>query len=336
MKINREDLLMRLDSVQAGLSKREVIEQSSCFVFRDGTVATYNEEVCCRTEVPLHIEGAVAAVPLLEILRKLPEEELDIEIQGSELIVKGKKRRCGITIQKEILLPVDQVEVPEKWRKLHPDFSDAVSLVRQSTCDNNSAFILTCIHIHPDYMEACNNVRLTRYTLETKVKQPFLVKGEHLMHICPLGVVRFSETPSWVHFQDPSGLIISMRRYMDDYVNLDPMIPAKGNKITLPKGLPEAVEKALVFTGENAESNDVTIQLKGGKLIVVGQGISGWYKEMKSISYAGAEMAFTISPKLLTDLSARHSECEITQDKLIVRGSSFVYVTSLGVPTGES
>ena len=63
MKINREELLNQLESVLPGLSTREIIEQSSCFVFMNKEVITYNDEISCSHKSRLDIEGAIVATP---------------------------------------------------------------------------------------------------------------------------------------------------------------------------------------------------------------------------------------------------------------------------------
>jgi hypothetical protein len=71
-QVNREVLLQQLESVQAGLSSREIIEQSSCFVFKDGNVVTFNDEVSCSRPCELgSFTGAVQAAPLLSIREML-------------------------------------------------------------------------------------------------------------------------------------------------------------------------------------------------------------------------------------------------------------------------
>ena len=81
MIINREELLKQLESVLPGLSTREIIEQSSCFIFKDETVNTYNDEIACSQKSVLKIEGAVQALPFISLLRKLKEEELEKETE---------------------------------------------------------------------------------------------------------------------------------------------------------------------------------------------------------------------------------------------------------------
>ena len=117
MKINREELLNQLESVQPGLSIREIIEQSSCFVFQDGKVITYNDEIFCSQKTPLKIKGAVLAAPLIALLRKMVETEVDIELllvlidETEELEVEALLVLIDET--EEILVLIEDVEVDE-------------------------------------------------------------------------------------------------------------------------------------------------------------------------------------------------------------------------------
>ena len=97
--LNRADFLDKLESVLPGISTREIIEQSSCFVFKDKTVMTFNDEISCSQKSCLPFEGSVQALPLISILRKLQEEELDISLGDSkeELIIKGKNKRDWVS-----------------------------------------------------------------------------------------------------------------------------------------------------------------------------------------------------------------------------------------------
>src|SRR5687768_12406403 len=58
MRVDRENLLRALESVTAGLAHREIIEQSGSFVFKDGNVITFNDEIACTATSPLKIQGA--------------------------------------------------------------------------------------------------------------------------------------------------------------------------------------------------------------------------------------------------------------------------------------
>lgn len=329
MTVNRENLIQTLELVQPGLSPREIIEQSSCFAFSDGIVMTFNDELSCSMETNLKFTGAVQAAPLLDLLRKLPETEVEVEDTKEELIIYGKRRSAGIRMEAEVTLPVENVERPKKWKDLHEEFLEAIKLVEQCVGADESLFALTCVHIHPKWVEAMDNTQLARYRLTTGFSEPMLVRGSSVKQVVELGVTQFSETETWVHFKSESGLVISCRRHLEEYRDCTPYLKIKnGHPLTLPKGLSEAADKADIFSKENSE-NVVTVTLRPGKLRLEGKGVSGWYQESKKIKYSGDTLEFIISPVLLQEIVRKHNECELTEDKLIVDGGKWKYVSCL-------
>lgn len=330
MRINRLRLLQQLECVEPGLSTREVTEQSSCVVFQEGRVFTFNDEVSCSAECDLDAHGAVHAAPLLSILRKLVEDEIDVEVGEDEMKIIGKRRSIGLRMESQILLPIGAVKPPKRFTDLHPEFCEAVNIVQQCASKNEAFFNVTCVHVHPNWVEACDNYQLSRYDLETGVKQPFLVRRDAIKHIQQLGMTQFGETESWVHFRNTNGLVMSCRRYVEQYPDLSKLLKVKGSKMTLPKGLTEAVERASIFSAENTEQDEVMVDLSPGRVRVRGTGISGWYKETRKINYDGAPLSFMIPPQLFITIVKRFNDCEVTKDKLKVDGGKFIYVTTLG------
>lgn len=333
-KINREQLVNEFESIKAGLSPREIIEQSSCFVFKDGNVMTYNDEIACTLKCSLKIDGAVQAEPLVAVLGKMPSEFVEITTGEGELVIKaGNSRASGIRMENEILLPIHNVEVPEVWKPLPDDFVDAVTIVAECACTDESQFVLTCINITPKWIEACDNFQLARYPLKLDLSKPCLARAKSLVHLVELGMTEFAETHSWIHFRNSTGLIFSCRKTVDEYPDLTNLLKVEGAPATLPKGLAEAATAATIFSSENADKNTILINLspkEGGRLQVLGEGASGWYKEKKKLKYAGDPLKFRISPKLLIDLTKRHNECSISSTCLLVNAGKFRYVTCLG------
>jgi len=191
--------------------------------------------------------------------------------------------------------------------------------------------LTTVIHISPDYLEASDNYQVGRYRTKTGIKNSVLIRRNALKYLTSLDTTEVSETESWLHFKNPSGLILSCRKYVEDYPTdeMTKYLKIKGTKTTLPKGLKDAIDKAEVFSSENLDDNIVTIHLQNGKIKIKGRGVSGWYSELKAIKYRGDEMTFSISPQLLSDLSQNYNDCEITKDKLKVDSGKFSYVTVL-------
>ncbi len=272
MKVEREKMLAALAAVTPGLATKEVVEQSSCFVFTNNRIITFNDEISCSVDSPLEgVEGAVKATPLFQLLNKMSEETLDIFPQDSELRVHGARRRSGVRMEAEVELPVDAIDLPEKWRKLPEEFLNAARIVSRCAGADDSEFCLTCIHIHSDFVEACDDIQAARYPLAIKLQQPIIIRRDALKHTFGMDMVAYGETEDWFHLRNKAGMIVSCRRYVEEYPDLDQtgiFKPGKG-KIKLPQGLVSAAEKAAVFSSENVEMNNVIIDLRTGKLKII-------------------------------------------------------------------
>ena len=331
MKVNRESFLRTLESVQPGTSLREILEQSSCFVFQDGQAMTFNEEIACRAPTGLDktIVGAVPSNPLLETLRKRPEDEVEIEIDGPIFIVGGKGRRTEFNMEAEISLPIGMVETPKTWKKLHEEFCDAIATVGACASQDQTQFAYTCVHVHPKWVEASDNNQVCRWRLQTGVEESVLVRQTSIKHVPPLGMTEFTETKSWLHFRNPNGLILSCRRYIEEYRSFGEFLKTEGSPIVLPKGLIEACERCLVFTGELKDANLVTVRLSPGKLSIIGVGISGRHREARKIAWEGNTIEFSISPVLLSEIVKKHNDCQMTAEPLRVKNDRFTFVACL-------
>lgn len=334
MQVKREVLLGALDSVQAGLAQREIIEQSTCFVFQDGTISTFNDNIVCRVPSPLgkEVTGAVKAPKLLEQLSKWQDDEdIDVSHRNGELVISARRKRMGVGMEHEITLPLDQIEVPRKFKPLHADFLEAISFVQECTGTDEARFALTCVHVCPEWVEACDGFQLTRFKLRTGIK-PTLLRREATRHATALGMSEFAETPSWFHFRNANGLVLSCRRYTDvsDYPDLGELLEVKGSPVALPKGLAKAADNAEVFSRDNVDNNYVTVSLKPGKVKIEGRGVNCWYHQVMTIkSYDGPPICFQASPKLLRQLMQKFNDCIISEDRLAVKSNRFAYVASL-------
>ena len=332
MRLEKDKLINQLEMVRAGLSSRELIEQSSCFVFHDGYVLTFNDEIACRIKTDMKIEGAVQASRLLAILEKLDDPELDLrENEANELEFKAKRKLFGMTKEAEIFLPIDQVETPGEWITVPKDFAAAVGKLKHCVSTDASKFELTCIHITPKFMEACDNLQLMRFKCPSDLERPVLVRGATLSQMISLGMHEMSLTKSWLHFRNEAGLVLSCRAFAEDYHDLGPLLKVEGgSELKLSGALKEASERAAVFAADIVGDPFLEVTLKEGKCIIKGQGLTGWYKEQKAVHYDGPAMKFIISPALLDYVTQEHKDVVISDTKLKAKGANWAYVTVLG------
>lgn len=335
-KISRQALLEELSYVQYGLSPKDEVEQSACFVFQNGRVVTFNEEVCCSMPSCLSITGAVRAGPLLSLLDRLKDSEVRMEVGKTQLLIAAKGRKnAGIKMEKEIELPLESYEPPTKWKKLDKKFCDALAMVHVCASEDEGSFNMTCVHLHPEFMEACNNMQLTRYTISTPIGEESLVKQRYIKHIISLGVNRIAETKAWIHFKNEKGLIYSCRRYVEDFPDLTGFMDVQGNKTRLPPGLKEALGIAEMFSSEHTEYNLVTISIKDGWLVVEGKNEFAWYREKEKLTSPCKPLTFQIAPKTLTEICKDHKEVILSEKRLKVEGTNFCFVSCLGIPKSK-
>ncbi len=321
-----------LESVKPGVSAKEVTEQSSCFIFCGGKVLAFNEEVYCEADSGLNewIKGAVAAKPLLALLDKMNEDVIEVVEDDSVLAVIGKKRRADFRMTLDLAITPSVVTPPEEYQDLHPEFCNAIEQVQSCAGTDDSKFTLTCVHVHPKWVEACDNGQLCRYQIKTGFTTPTLIRRDAIKHVTSMGMTEFAESENWVHFRNPQGLILACRRYTDLYEDLSQFLEVTdGVPTTLPSGLADAAARCEVFSGENIADNLVVVEIANNKFKISGEGSSGRFTETKKTRYAGPPLAFTIPPKMLVAVTERHAECILGSRQLKVDGGKWVYVSCL-------
>lgn len=336
MLVNREKLLHTLESVSPGLTTKEFLEQSSCFVFSGGRVHTFNNEIACSAPSLLSdFRGAVTAKPLLELLSRLQDNELDIEPvkedgadKPSKLGIRvGTDKRSFIRMEADVLLPIDAIEKPVEWKSLDKEFCEAVKIVHGCASTEENQFALTCVHISPDFLEACDRYQVARYPVKTPISEDILVRATSVSEISPFGMTEISETPSWLHFRNAAGLVVSCRRFKDSYRDMSAFVSDREDaiKVKLPGGLEEIISKTEIFSGESAVQKNVRVTLRDGKIKIKGEGASGSYEERKSVEYSGPPLDFYMNPKLLVSIGKKSLDCLLVKGRLVIDTLKYFY-----------
>ena len=339
MQVNKEMLVGALELVECGISDKGIVEQSDCFVFQDGHVNTYNNQIIARMPLDLEVEGAVKSGKLLEILNKVEDEELAVTVEenkegGTELRFKGTGRKIGMYLEPDIALPLDMVELPDaddEWMPLSESFNECMALLCDCCSTDQNKFAYTCVHFTKDYMESMDGVQILRYEAEEyEFEREFLLRADDIKEILSCSVTKYILTDTWIFFTNEEGLIVGCKTAADNYLDLDNHLNVQGDPVTLPKSIGNVCEKANVFTQERKDNPRVTVKLKQGKLKVVGLGRSGWYEEIVNVDWAGSNIQFYISPKVLTKVAEKQHDTFLTDKRLKLVGPSFQYVTVLG------
>jgi DNA polymerase III sliding clamp (beta) subunit (PCNA family) len=223
--MDRKKLLNALEIVKPSLASKEVIQQTTCFAFINGCVLGYNDEISIKHPVEgLDIEGAIKAEELYKFLSKLKNDEIEISMSDndSEMILKSGRTKAGFTLQKEIVIPIDQIEEKGDWKKLPSNFTEALEFTIPSCAKDMSRPVLTCINIQSNgNIESSDNYRITRYKTNKLAVKTFLLPATTAMIISKYAVTEIAESKNWVHFKNEEGTEFSCRVFEDNFPNID-------------------------------------------------------------------------------------------------------------------
>lgn len=332
MKLEREELIRALESVEPGLSPAETVEQSSCFCFVTGRVYAFNMRLFCHagSGLPDDMTGAIPAKSTLHAIKHMPDEYLNVSVEEGCFVLKGSGRKAGIR-SSPVVIPIDKVERPETWTKLDESFSDAVSLVQGCAGKDPNKFVTTCVSVTPKWIEAFDNRQAARFKVDTGLTESCLVERDSIKHVVAAGISEVALTQSWIHFRSPEGVHISCRRFVEQFPALGSVYDVKGDKLILPKSLPEVVELAERFATEDRDSPKITVEVKKNKIRFTAEGVTGYAISWRDVQYSGAERKFSLPPDVLKGLAEKGGSCVVSDQRIVVNGGRWRYAVALGV-----
>lgn len=334
MKINKTELQHALEIVKPGLANKEMIEQSTSFAFIKGKVITYNDEISISHPIKgIDIEGAIQADELYGLLGKLKQEEIDISIEGNELILQAGRTKAGISLQEEITLPLtDEIKERSKWKEILPDFIKAMEFT-VSSCSNDMSYpVLTCLHINETgFIEASDNFRMAKYDLKKKLPiHTFLLPAISVLQVLKLNPTQIAEGKGWVHFQTEEKTIISCRILEDKFPDTNKFYDVQGMTFDFPKSTLEALERASVFAKRDYLFDErIEIHIEDKKLLIKSKSDSGWFEEKLNIRYTGKPIIFAVTPHLLKDILIKTNTCLLSKTMLKFACENWQYVSAL-------
>ena len=349
MKVMRNDMLNGLEAVKPGLAgKDDLIEQSGCFVFQGGRVATYNDVTAVIYPLDLGMECAVDAAALHHLIRRSPEDsELECSLEKGEFrVTNGRRYTAGIRTEAEVRLPLSEIGAPDKWAPLPADWIEAAEMCLVSVGRDANRPVLSCVHFISDiktraaWAESADGFRATRRMMRPIARAVDLAVAEHavraLRHYTP---TKWGVTDSWIHFVNDAGVTYAVRRQADPFPDLNVVFDDQGAAASgsLPDGATDALERARGFCVKNqSTATFIRMELKANVLTVSARGDAGWFRERLTADWKGEACAFDVSPQFLAEaLTLIRNFTVVDGRRLLMRGEGFIHVLGL-VTTDEA
>lgn len=333
MNIGRGLLLSKLNEAAIGLSSKEILEQSNCFIFKDGRLTTFNDDIMVRMASPLDFDMVVNATDLLAILAKIPDDEIEITRTDNEVRINGQRRTAGLAVASEVHLPLDAVPSPVKWSRLGEGVAGLLQQATRTCGKDETQYLATCVHVTPELIEACDNQRLFRVNCTTGFPDRVLIPAASMDMLEGLEVMKVSIGKGWVFFKTLGGAEVALRCSHEDYQKgIDQLLELKEPEtMTLPANLKEMVERAEIFNTAAYDAR-VSIHINKGELTISSRKDGGWYKERKKIRYEGRELEFEINPKFLVEILSRTRDIEVDDRRIKIISGNIQFVVALLMP----
>lgn len=332
--INREELIESLTKVKPGLAQKELIEQSSHFIFEEGRIWTYNDQIAISQSFKSHLVGAVKADEFYKLLNKLDDENLEIAVQEGEFLIQGKTVTAKIKIDPEIKLqPIQAPGTNSKsWQTLPEDFTDAISLCLFSASRNMIRPELTCLYVTGKTVFSTDTFRATKREMQSKVKEDFLLPAIAAKELVKYNVHKvFTDTEGWLHFTNKEHTMFSCRTFADvkypekiwDFFDI------KGEKIDLPDSFEQVIDRvSTLVTADFDLDRFVNLIIEKNFLTCKGKGPHGSVSEKIDIDYNGKEIKIKVHPGFLMEILKQLNSMTIGE-RLLFQGDNFEHAICL-------
>ena len=333
MKVNKKELYGALLAVSAGLTKKEGLEQTNSFIFTNGNVYAYNDEIAIYHPVNVDFfDGAIYAEDFLAFLKTIKNNEVDIEIiEDTTLQIKSGRSKAKFSLDAEIKVPV--IKDCEEWKDIPDGLISAMQFCEVTVSDDESRGVMTCVHIKDDVVESTDNFRYTRHLISEKCEDDLLIPKYAIKHIGQHNPVQYGKTDGWLLFKNDLGVILACRTYPNNFINTEGIRKIEGTSFCFPNNLEEELEKASIFAkSENGQTPFVELAVKKGKLILKATNELSDFRSSIKIDDKKINFKIFIQPKFLKEALNMTEECVIGSRTIKLSGADFEHIVSLVNP----
>ncbi len=330
MKVQTEKLAALVAEASVGTSSYEVSEQSVHIIFHEGKIHSFNGDVLFSADCPFDLGTIIVSQKdLAAILNKIPDEEIEVTTNKANLIIKGKRKRAGLSFVNEVLAPIHEVtQALGKWQRL-PDTMRLSMMRAAETCGrDHSKPASTLVHMGPNVIEGSDTFRLYHDSRETGLKQEVLMPSQALAVVLPKKPIKINVGDGWVHFRSRTKAIISVRMVTIDYPDTTEILKVKdGSRVTFPSSLAAVVTRAATM-GELGFDARVNVAITDGRIEVTAKKASSWYKEVGKTSYTGQDVSFSVHPQVILSMLSQTQKAIIGRGRLKIKNDNITFIAA--------
>jgi DNA polymerase III sliding clamp (beta) subunit (PCNA family) len=336
MKINKTELQKALEKVKPGLSNKELVEQSTSFAFMNGRIVTYNDEISISHPVKdLNVTGAVKAQSLYAFLGKIKRDEIIMEWEENQVVIKAGKAKAGLVLEQEIKLPIEEVGAIGKWHKLPAEVLEGLKFCYPCCSKDMSRPILTCVYVNSKDVQASDSFQIVQYRLEKKLPiKSFLLPASAAHELVKYKVKEVAEGNGWRHFKTEEGTVFSSRVFEGEFPDITKFLEFKGTEVVFPKKIIQALDRAQVFSKNNEITGNmatIEVEISGNEIRLSSKNEAGWFEETIKHTHKGDKIKFITGAEFLIKLLTNSPSCIYGKNKIKFTGGNWIHVIAVSV-----
>lgn len=334
----RDDVLQLLKTASAGVSVKEISEQSNHVAFHEGYLLANSGEIIIRVKSPFPKEWSftVEYAPFSALVSKMPDNEVQLEFQDNTLSILGKNRKASLATHQ--IAMTTHFEVPEKseWRPVPDSLMDALTLVEGCCSGSGDSAVTTCLHFTQKHIEGTDKLQAARYKCKLEIDKPFCVEREAIRKVIHLPFKSYHISDKFLTFKGSGFIVFIAASSVEEYIDLDRIFVIEGEEIVFPKTIADAALTAEILSSSDSERNFVTVSIDEKKMTLTGMGDAGRYFAKFKLKKKSGQHKFQIAPKILVSLVQKSQTIHVAPDRLIVGDKSWVYATSIEAPQEDA
>ncbi len=313
MRVKKDILLKTLEALQPGISDRDIKDQYKHFGFTKDDAISYNDMICVVAPFKSEIEFSVPAKEFYNIIKRLPNDDIDIQLADGKLSFKSGKTKASMKTQegKDIFAGLENTGFYDikKMSPLPSNFFAGLKLCVPSASKDQTNKKLTGLYIDKDVVMATDFLRASRYIFKEDIDGTFLMDATHIQELLKYSEMdSFYKNDNWVFFENKDGVTFCSRLISlppdQKFPAVDDILDFKGIEIELPESLKESVEMALVMAnGDTPAETLIEVVISNGKISCKGENDNGWViNELSADIKLDREIKFEINPGFLMDI----------------------------------
>lgn len=330
MKVSRIQLSKVLDNIDCKLRGGGSFNN---IAFCKNKIFMMDEDIVLEHELNfdfLEQDFSVSYREFKDLISKVKDDELSMEItESGALEISGKRFHSGLRCL-EFDNPIGE-GIIDLNRDIPVELEQSIKMVSGCSSKNLSTPILTCVHFHGDYIEACDNFSLCRVYMKNGDDVNFSISAVSANKISSFK--KWGLGDGWVAFGDDEMKIYS-RLYDGEFPNLGGVISfADYSLINFPDNLGDPVLRAKIFKSCDGNMDKLSFSLQKGKAVIRGENEFGWFEEKIPIKYDGSELKFNAAydsiEKIMKDLKSVKVKISSDAKRMSFEGNNFVFITAL-------